>query len=93
MLKIDESTIHRSFLACVVLMEAMFSYFNLKPDELQPGYYDFRTQTFSITEATHTEKAWVKISPIGMGLRFSRIHPGSIPDRKKYHRKKFNVIS
>ena len=46
MLQIHESTTHINYVAYVVLMEAMFPCFNLKPDDLQPGYYDFSTQTF-----------------------------------------------
>ena len=33
MLQIHESTIHRIFVACAVLMEAMLPCFNLKPDD------------------------------------------------------------
>ena len=33
MLQIYENTIHRFFVACVVLMEAIFPCFNLKPDD------------------------------------------------------------
>ena len=33
MLQINESTIYRIFVACVVLMEAIFPCFNLKPDD------------------------------------------------------------
>ena len=33
MLQIHESTIHKIFVACVVLMEAIFPCFSLKPDE------------------------------------------------------------
>ena len=43
--KFIKSTIHIIFVACVVLMEAIFPNFNLISD----GYYDFSTQTFSIT--------------------------------------------
>ena len=32
MLQIHESVIHRMFLPCVVLMEAIFPCFNLRPD-------------------------------------------------------------
>ena len=33
MLQIHESTIHRIFAVCVVLVEAMFPCFNVKPDD------------------------------------------------------------
>ena len=33
MVPIHESTIHRIFVACVVLMEAIFPCFNLRPDD------------------------------------------------------------
>ena len=33
MLQSHENTIHRIFVACAVLMEAMFPRFNLKPDD------------------------------------------------------------
>ena len=33
MLQIHESTIHRTFVACAVLMEAIFQCFNLKPGD------------------------------------------------------------
>ena len=35
MLQIHESTIHIILATCVVLMEAMFPCFNLKPDEVK----------------------------------------------------------
>ena len=33
MLQIHESTFHRNFMTCVVLMVAMFPCFNFKPDD------------------------------------------------------------
>ena len=46
MLQIQESTIHIIFVVCVVLIEAIFPCFNLKPDDCNLA---FSTQTFLIT--------------------------------------------
>ena len=58
---------------CVVLMEAIFPCFNLKPGDCNL----VSTQTFLIIWSTHTGKALVGIYPIGMGLIFSKMYPGS----------------
>ena len=47
---------------------------------MQPGYYDFITQTFSTATDTYTGNALVGISLIEIGLMFSKIHPGSTSD-------------
>ena len=44
---------------------------------VQPGYYYFSTLTFS-SYKTHIEKPLVRISPVGLELKFSKINPGSI---------------
>ena len=72
-----ESTIHINFVACVALMESIFPCFNLKPDDCNPA---FSIHTFSITSNTHTGKALVGISLVGMRLMFDKMHPGPISD-------------
>ena len=47
---------------------------------MQPGYYDFITQTSSTATDTYTGNALVGISLIEIGLMFSKIHPGSTSD-------------
>ena len=46
----------------------------------QPSNYDLSALTFSKYKNTHTGKAHIGISPNGLGLMFSEIHPGSISD-------------
>ena len=50
MLKIHESTIHRIFVVCVVLIEAMFPCFNLKPDDCNLG------TTILVVKLSHLHK-------------------------------------
>ena len=83
MLQIHESTIHITFVACIVLMEAIFPCFNIKPDN-----WNLATSLL-VYKLSHLHKTfivrtlWLKfdeISPIGMELMFSKIHPGSMID-------------
>ena len=76
MLQLHESTIHRIVVACVVLMKAIFQWFNLKLD----NYHLASTILEHKLSQLHSEKALVGISPTGMRLLFSKIHPGSLFD-------------
>ena len=69
------------FVACVVLMEAIMPCFNLSPDDCNLATTILVPQTLSVAKNTaHIGKSLVGISAIGMGLWFSKIHPGSISD-------------
>ena len=75
MLQIHESTVHRIFVAFVVLMEAMFPCVNLKSDDCNLA------TTILVLKLSQLHKtALVGISLIGIGLIFSKIHLGSTFD-------------
>ena len=46
----------------------------------QPSNYDFSELTFSNYKNTHTGKAFIGVSPNGMGLVLSETYSGSISD-------------
>ena len=80
MLQIHESTTHRVFLARLVLMEATFQCFNLKPANCSLAPTILKHKLFQLRETLITGKALVRSSLIGMRLMLSKIHPGAICD-------------
>ena len=93
--QIHESTIHRSYVECVVLMEAMFPCINLKFDDWNLH------ATILVHKLSQLHKLLILILILGkligislieMGLMFSKIHPGAMSDFN-ITEEKFNVIS
>ena len=78
MLQIHESTIHRIFVACVVLVETIFPCFNLKPDDCNLATTTL-VHKFPQLHVTLIQTL-VGISLIKMGLISSKIYPGSMSD-------------
>ena len=89
MLHIHESIIHIIFVACVVLMEAILPYFNLKPDDCNLATTNLLLKLSQTTSNTYTGKALKSL--IEMELMFSKIHPRSISEFNV--REKTDVIS
>ena len=79
MLQIHESTIHRMFVACAVLMEAIFSYFNLKPDDCNLASTILEHKLSQLKQTLVLEGFGWNF-PGSNGLLFSKIHFGSLFD-------------
>ena len=79
MLQIHESTIHRVFLACAVLMEEMFSYFNLTPDDCNLASTILEHKLSQLKQTLVLEGFGWNFSGSN-GLLFSKIHLGSLSD-------------
>ena len=87
MLHIHESIIHIIFVACVVLMEAILPYFNLKPDDCNLATTNLLLKLSQTTSNTYTGKALKSL----IEMEFSKIHPRSISEFNV--REKSDVIS